>query len=330
MADQHTARQQVIAVVGAGRSGTSAMTRGLQALGVELGENLKPPGAKNAKGFFEDRDILDINYRLHDLVGLRRNGASLRLVGDPLAFPGVDALHTEAVVTLARRFGNEDLWGFKCIGVMRLLPFWERVFADLGVDLNYVLAIRNPLNVADSRKKTDYFRGFQEKSDLEWLVHVVPFYHRVTGRPHVVVDYDRMMAAPERELRRIAGAHGLAVTPEREQGIQAFADDFLSESLRHNRADDDALAEQHVNALTWRAYRYLRARAMDTEPEGADWDAIADAVRMMAPALTHIDRLEGELRGHVFGLNSLIQTLRTRLAGDRRQRGDGAPANARA
>ena len=315
MTGESPPRQQVYTVVGAGRSGTSAMTRGLEALGVELGDKLKPPGRKNAKGFFEDRDILDINYRLHDLVGLRRNGSSLHLVADPRAFPGVDALRREAVDTLHGRFGDQPVWGFKCIGVMRLLPFWEAVFDDLGADLRYVLAIRNPMNVADSRKKTDYFRGFQEKSDLEWLVHVVPFYANVTRRPHVVVDYDRMMADPDRELRRIARAHDLPVTDARERGIRDFAGGFLSDRLRHNRTDDDTLAEQRVNALTWRAYRYLRDRSRDAEVDPGQWDQIADALQMMAPALSHIDRLEAELRGPFFGLNSALQTLRARVTG---------------
>jgi hypothetical protein len=309
------ARQQVFIVVGAGRSGTSAMTRGLGALGIELGDKLKPAGRKNAKGFFEDRDILDINYRLHDLVGLRRNGSSLRLLDDPLAHEGTAALRAEAVATLRRRFGDAPLWGCKCIGMMRLLPFWEAVFADLDADVRYVVAIRNPMNVAGSRKKTDYFRGFQEKSDLEWLVHVVPHFGRVAARPHVVVDYDRLMAAPDRELSRIATGHGLAVDEARAAGIRAYADEFLSDSLRHNRLDDDSLAESQVNALTWRAYTHLRALARDERPDPTAWARIDDALRMMAPALLHIDRLEDELRGHFFGLNSVVQTLRARLRG---------------
>ena len=49
-----TENQKVVIVVGAGRSGTSTITRGLSALGIELGDNLKPGSAKNPKGFFED------------------------------------------------------------------------------------------------------------------------------------------------------------------------------------------------------------------------------------------------------------------------------------
>ncbi len=62
---------EVIAVVGAGRSGTSATARAVGALGVELGDRLKPGTRKNAKGFFEDEDLLDINYRLRDHFGIK-------------------------------------------------------------------------------------------------------------------------------------------------------------------------------------------------------------------------------------------------------------------
>ena len=51
----------IIAVLGMHRSGTSAVARGLKALGVDLGENLMPPvEGNNEKGFWEDRDSPDL------------------------------------------------------------------------------------------------------------------------------------------------------------------------------------------------------------------------------------------------------------------------------
>ncbi|MBV5267025.1 MAG: hypothetical protein JZU67_00575, partial [Burkholderiaceae bacterium] len=48
----------LIFVLGMHRSGTSAITRGLQVLGVSLGENLLPPVLlDNPKGYFEDVDF---------------------------------------------------------------------------------------------------------------------------------------------------------------------------------------------------------------------------------------------------------------------------------
>ena len=64
-------RQRFIVVIGPGRSGTSTITRGLQALGVELGDQLRPGGGKNPLGFFEDEGLLKLNKRVRSALGLR-------------------------------------------------------------------------------------------------------------------------------------------------------------------------------------------------------------------------------------------------------------------
>ena len=46
--------ERLIVVLGMSASGTSALTRGLQVLGVNLGDKLMPPAHNNVKGHFED------------------------------------------------------------------------------------------------------------------------------------------------------------------------------------------------------------------------------------------------------------------------------------
>lgn len=313
-------QRRCLVVVGAGRSGTSAVTRGLQALGVDLGDHLKPPGHKNAKGFFEDQDILTLNYRLHDLLRLRRNGSSLRPVSEQdFQSPAVRRLADEATAILARRFGAKPLWGFKCIGVLRLFPFWEDVLNRLEVSAGYAIAIRNPLSVAGSRRRLDYYRGLQDKCDLEWLVHTVPYLGRVMDRPCTVVDYDRLMEDPRRELQRIARDQYLPLTDSREQGIERFAEQFVSPELRHNASDLQALeSNDEVNPLTRDAYLWLHALGCDLrDPREAEarsqYLGIQRQVEALGPALRHIDCLEDELRGRLLGLNGLWKTLLSRL-----------------
>ena len=58
--------KSIIVVLGMHRSGTSAITRGLMVLGVELGDHLMPPAPNNNdKGFFEDIDVNAINVELY-------------------------------------------------------------------------------------------------------------------------------------------------------------------------------------------------------------------------------------------------------------------------
>ena len=72
-------QQRVIVVLGMHRSGTSAIARGLKALGVELGNNLMPPVANNnEKGFWEDVEIHALNQAV--LATLGCDWHSLRLI----------------------------------------------------------------------------------------------------------------------------------------------------------------------------------------------------------------------------------------------------------
>jgi len=57
------AKSRVIVVLGMHRSGTSAVTKSLELMGVGLGDKLHPAGFDNPKGFWEDRVCIQINGR---------------------------------------------------------------------------------------------------------------------------------------------------------------------------------------------------------------------------------------------------------------------------
>jgi hypothetical protein len=295
------ARQRAVVVLGVGRSGTSAITRGLDTLGVALGDRLRAgTWLKNPTGFHEDTDLLRLNKRLKRLLRVR--GDSVRLLEpDWWQQPAVRRLHDEAVATVVRRFGAVPLWGFKYARTLRFLPFWQGVFAAAGVDAAYLMAIRNPLSVARSRARLDPWRGTQEKSDLEWLVNIVPYFRQVRGRPLVVVDFDRFMSDPAAQLRRIADRLALPTTGETGAAIAAYAGAFLDPALRHSRHEVAELdGDARVNPLTRQAYRWLYRLARDeADPQSPEtwqeWRAIEEQLAALAPVLHHIDRIEGRL-----------------------------------
>ena len=296
------AGQRAIVVLGVGRSGTSAITRGLAALGVDLGNRLR--GAtllKNPTGFYEDTDLLRINKRLKRILGVR--GESVRLLpSDWWRQPSVEALQAEAVATIHQRFGHCPLWGYKYARTLRFMPFWVRVFEAAAVDACYLMAIRNPLSVARSRARLDPWRGTQEQSDLEWLVNVVPYFSAVRERPFVVVDFDLFMADPAAQLERIGRALDLPLGPRTQEAVRAFGDGFLDPSLRHSRhGADDLERDQRVNRLTRAAYRWLHRLAVDgAEPRSPEiwqeWRHIEEQLLALEPLLRHIDHVADNLR----------------------------------
>jgi hypothetical protein len=295
------ARQRAVVVLGAGRSGTSAITRAVEAIGVDLGDNLRPGGGKNPTGFFEDQDLLALNKRLKRLLEIR--GDSVRLIeADEWQAPAVRALQAEAVELIRRRFGSSPVWGYKYARTLRLLPFWLEVYRELDIDLGYVVALRNPLSVARSRDKLDPRRGTQEKSDLEWIVNVVPYFRMIRGRPIVVVDYDRVMAGPVRELERMAAALALPLTDSVHASIDEYANRFLRSDMRHSSftlADIAGAAE--VNVLVRHGFPLLYGLATDERtPDSSQfweaWAAVEARTEELRPVLRHIDRVENDLR----------------------------------
>lgn len=290
-----------IVIVGAGRSGTSAITRGVQALGVELGDHLRPGGGKNPTGFFEDQRLLAINKRLKRLLRIR--GDSVRLIEpDEWHAPAVRALQRQAVDTVREGFGHYPLWGYKYGRTLRLLPFWREVFQTLRLDVRYVVALRNPLSVARSRAQLDPHRGTQEQSDLEWLVNVVPYFRELRERPFVVADYDIVLDDPARQLERIAARLGLPRTPQSAAAVEAYATGFLRTGMRHTVfTDRDMERDRRVNQLTRDAYVWLRrlatdACAADDRRLWQDWEHIEQRLAAMAPVLRHVDRVQAALR----------------------------------
>lgn len=293
--------QRAIVIVGVGRSGTSAITRGVQALGVELGDHLRPGGGKNPTGFFEDQRLLAINKRLKRVLRIR--GDSVRLIdNEEWHRPAVRALEQEAIQTVRRAFARYPLWGYKYARTLRLLPFWRAVFEALRLDVRYVVALRNPLSVARSRAALDPRRGTQEQSDLEWLVNVVPYFRDLGGRPFVVVDYDLVLAHPAPQIERIAAVLGLPVNPQTALAIEDYERQFLRSAMRHTVFTDRDLGNDgRVNALTRDAYLWLRALATDesdaTDPQRwQQWEEIEHRLAALAPVLRHVDRVQAELR----------------------------------
>lgn len=291
----------MVTILGVGRSGTSAITRGLQAVGVDLGDNLRPGSGKNPTGFFEDNDFLLISRRLKRALGIRAE--SVRLIDDEeYDLPIVKKIEDDAVAMIHRRFGHSPLWGYKYARTSRFMPFFERVFDRCGLEVRQVFAMRNPLSVARSRARLEPQRGTQEKSDLEWLTNVVPYFERARGKHCIFVDYDNVMASPAAELERMARGLGLPVDEKVQREIAIYRDQYLKPGIRHSRFSiEDLERTPNLNVLARDAFRWLWKLStdqitFDDEELWTDWRRIASRVEEMRPVLRHCDRIENELR----------------------------------
>jgi glycosyltransferase involved in cell wall biosynthesis len=222
-------QKQLLVVLGMHRSGTSAIARGLQVLGASLGDALLPAGFDNPKGFWEDRDILRINEAL--LAELQSAYDHVGLLDADERSPVIAALENDARTALAQKFAQVDFFALKDPRLARLLPFWQRVFAAADLSVAYVIALRNPLSVADSLARRNGFDRI--KSALLWQEHLLAAVHHTQGQRRVVVDYDRLLDDPEAAFRRIA--EQLGIGPVLPEALHEYQASFLDAGLRHTR-----------------------------------------------------------------------------------------------
>lgn len=244
---------RLIVVLGMHRSGTSAITRGLSTMGVELGDTLIPPkSGENDKGFWEDKDVLGFNDSALGACGLSWHSLA------PLTENNVEFLCNSNYFNRAVELLREKTEGRPCFGVKdpripKLLPFWLRVFSALKIDAKFILQLRNPVSVAKSLEKRNGFR--REKSYLLWLEHVLNPLRHIDEQDVVVVDYDRLLNAPKNELRRIAEKFELVIS---EPDLSVYCDEFLERGLRHHQSDFDQIdADAAAPGITRSAYEYL-------------------------------------------------------------------------
>ncbi len=298
-AQQTESQNRVIVVMGMHRSGTSLVARALEALGASLGENLAIEASPdNAKGHWEDRDILSFNERLMATLALDWD-----LVGESddalMTAPSLEPLVAEARALVGSKLVDDRAWAFKDPRTARLWPFWRRVFSDSAPGKpGFVWVIRHPRAVAASLARRNGFDPV--KSHLLWLSHnIVPF-EDITAGIHVVVDYDRMLSRPRPELQRIAQAMQLPARDESavDEFVAGFLDPqlrhFLPDKLRDEPPDEKETAAAGPELIAERAYRLLLQLA--EEPAGrndpgflVEWQAVCRETAAFVAAASRVD-----------------------------------------
>ncbi|MDE7240476.1 glycosyl transferase family 1 [Desulfovibrio sp.] len=219
-------------VLGMHRSGTSALTRGLMALGASLGDRLLPPDSCNPRGFFEDEDIYAVNFHLMDALGYTWDNPA-RLAPPRLREEATGGRGQEALRLLRAKTAEGGLAAFKDPRFSRLMPFWRPLLASAGLAPRCVLALRHPDAVAQSLARRDDMEPVL--AHALWLRHTLDALDGSRGLPRVLVSYDRLLAAPARELARVGHALGLAVDTA---ALAEFSRDFLDAGLRHHKPGD--------------------------------------------------------------------------------------------
>lgn len=311
--------KQVYVVLGMARSGTSAIARGLQALGIDLGDKLTPASERwNAKGFFEDNDIV---YKVNRgvLYAIDHPWMSVDIYQDWQKHEEkLQPLQRLAVSLLQSRLAQADYWGFKDPRTAKLLPFWQSVFRETGVQDHYVIALRNPLASANSYRSLS---GCDlEEALLLWLTHMIPAVEGTMGKKRLVVSYDLLLQDPHLQMNRIKIGLELPDLADSAE-IDLYANKFLDKKLhRFNNSDSELVNEPAVAVvpLVRKVYDLLMQVARDEcqleDPAFVSaWREVCDEFTHLSPLYAYIDSLYKKNKTLTRELRTIKKTVWWRL-----------------
>jgi hypothetical protein len=268
-------------VLGMHRSGTSAVTGAIDALGLPACrvEDRMPAQQSNERGFFESRSLAAFDERLLNRLGgtwfvpptLRAGWQARRGLLDSKA----------QAANLFRDAHPFQSWVWKDPRACVLMPFWDLV---LGPDMPRLVVLRNPLESAASLQSRN-----QLPLELGLALserHLRSSFRDSAERPVLVTAFDELFDDLPRWSKRVfefARSNGVAMPAS--LGIDN-AQAFLSDELRHfretTRSADFGVFDGLQRLWTWAYDRIGAHNALSIKGlprESHETEAVFRAVR---------------------------------------------------
>jgi len=253
----------MIIVTGSGRSGTSAVARVLHESGISMGRDLLGPTEFNARGYYEERDVVAMNDRILAGCGLRPADGSLsrlhltlmRALGSTrLPAARRKTASRAEVLTIAARYGEAmqglganvpSSGGLKdprfCWTLEAWLPYFSkepRVIVCLRSPEAIAASVMRIYGLVETGERREYSSRRHRKM-LKFLEDVVTaageFWSNQYQRLLEVIDalqleatcveYDALNNDPEGTVARLAGFVGRPLDPR-----------YIEAPLRHYTA----------------------------------------------------------------------------------------------
>src|SRR4051794_4356925 len=312
----------VVLVTGSMRSGTSSLAGSLKLLSWHVPQPEVPASARNAKGHFEPRWVIEFHKRLLRRALVRPSDGSPRAAERIAATLGDGAAEAELRGWLAGQ--PEPQVVVKDPHAAWLLPLWRTATEAAGRDLKILTALRHPAEVVGSQdltwgqgRRTDAERRVKETSNTAaWTNLALVTEEGSRAAPRAFLRYDDLLTDWRGALGAVSDQLGLALPLDEDHGL----DDFLDPGMRRSQLTwADIVLPDWLRDLaedTWQQLGVLVQDPADgTVPERlATARATYDAHYAEAVAVSLDEARHRERRGAAKGAAKLRGRLRAERA----------------
>ncbi|WP_231588584.1 sulfotransferase family protein [Mycobacterium nebraskense] len=263
------ARPVAVFVLGAQRSGTSAITRVLSLCGGALPSALLGADLANPAGFWEPRKAVDLNEAILYRLGSNWADPILRLPDDgPLSAQNTASV--SQIDAFLSKLPAASLLIIKEPRITVLSGVWFEAARRAELDIAAVIAVRHPHEVAASL--ATHGRTSPELASALWLKYCLLAERCTRGLPRVFVDYANLLDDWRRETTRISRALPIDLSAPNEAAVE----EFLKPNLRRQRyfgPVTDLFGTDWLSAV----YQALGAAARDEPFDTSALDSIFEA-----------------------------------------------------
>jgi hypothetical protein len=227
---QDTMTRQALLVLGAHRSGTSALAGLLIRLGADGPKTPMGPNFDNPLGYGESKVLFEFHERL--LRSAHTSWDAWTRI-EPAWFQSAASVQfaDELRRLVEQEYGGTALFMVKDPRVARFVPFWLRALDAENIVPKAIIAIRSPGEVAASLEARDGIA--REQALLIWLRHVLDAELDTRVIPRSFVRYGDLLNDWKAVAARISADVGVewSRTPEVTDAAMAA---FLRRDLRHH------------------------------------------------------------------------------------------------
>lgn len=219
-----------ILVLGMHRSGTSALTGVLAALGITAPKTQINGDEWNSRGYWESARINHFNERLLSEAGSTWDDWS-HLDLDGLDTKEGARFFAEANALLRSEFGDERLFAIKDPRICRIVPFWLQALRKFGASPYVILALRHPGEVALSLQRRDQMPCAD--GIMLWLRSILDAEFGSRGLRRSFTRYDDLLSDWHSAVTRLSADIALSWPISPDDARQEI-DKFISRDLKHN------------------------------------------------------------------------------------------------